>query len=66
MRAQRCQSADGLGTRATELSDDTVIVCKPDMVHILNRAHGLHFFCVHVMPGFDWHYGFQLFIENTE
>jgi hypothetical protein len=42
------------------------VVCKPDMVYILDRAHGLHFFCVSVMPAFDWHYGFESFIENPE
>lgn len=41
-------------------------LCKPDMVYILDRAHGLHFFCVSVMPAFYRDYGFQSFIENPE
>jgi hypothetical protein len=43
-----------------------VRMCKPDMVYILDRAHGLHFFCVSVMPAFYRDYGFQSFIENPE
>jgi hypothetical protein len=41
-------------------------LCKPDMVYILDQAHGLHFFCVSVMPAFYRDYGFQSFIENPE
>jgi hypothetical protein len=41
---------------------------------VVQAGHHLRFkpgtwftlFCVSVMPAFDWHYGFQSFIENPE
>src|SRR5262245_24420289 len=44
----------------------TLRVCKPDMVYILDRGHGLHFYSLSSVPAFGWGNLFRAFIEDTE
>jgi hypothetical protein len=41
-------------------------VCKPDMVYILDRGHGLHFYSLSSMPALSWSNLFGSVIEHTE
>ena len=41
-------------------------LCKPEILYILNRAHGLQFFAVSFVPDFSWQYLFCSLIERTE
>src|SRR5258705_1611651 len=41
-------------------------MCKPGILYILDRAHGLHFFEVRSTPVFSWQYLFNALIERTE
>ena len=41
-------------------------LCKPDIVYILNRGHGLHFCSLSSMPVFRWCNLFGSLVEYTE
>src|SRR5262245_6171724 len=42
------------------------LLCKPDILFILDRAHGLHFFEVSSIPIFSWLNRSHLFVENSQ
>ena len=41
-------------------------LCKPDIIYVLNRADGLHFFEVSSMPTLNWYNPFGSFIDKPE
>ena len=41
-------------------------LCKPGIVYIIDRAHGLQFFEIRSTPVFSWQYFFNALIERTE
>ena len=41
------------------------LLCKPDIVYVLDRGHRLHFWAL-TMPVFNWGNAFVSFIEYTE
>ena len=53
-----------LNSFANAIPRPNSIFVQPDIIYILDRAHGLHFFELSSMPALNWQHLFHSLVEN--